>query len=147
MDGKPERKIVVFSVDDYGNIFLRNGTVRKKLDEAGAIPITRFDYLDTLETREDLEMLFETLELCKDKNGRSAIFTAYAMPCNIDFDAVRESEFREYHYELLPTTFKKLASEDSKSYEGTWDLWNEGMKKGFMVPQFHGQRTLKSKNF
>ena len=65
-----------------------------------------------------------------------------ALPCNINFEKVIESDFSEYDYEELPETFSKL-----KGYENTWMLWKEGIKNNFIVPQFHGREHLNLKIF
>ena len=139
---KTDRKIVVISVDDYGNVRLDSKEAAANLEKAGIKPKNRFDRLDTLETKEDLEALYEVLMSVKDKNGNPAVFTPFAMPCNINFEKMREEGFTEYHYELLPETLAKL-----KGYEGVWDLWQEGLRTGIMVPQFHGREHLNLKVF
>ena len=137
---KTKRKIVVFSVDDYGNVQLDSKQARDNIFANGLKSITRFDQLDTLETTEDLNALYETLDSVKDKNGNAAVFTAFAICANIDFEKMRETGFTEYYYEILPTTFSKL-----KGYEATWQLWQEGMRKKLLVPQFHGREHLNIK--
>jgi hypothetical protein len=144
---KTDRKIVVFSVDDYGNVRLDSRSARENLDKAGLRTLVRFDAYDSLENREDLEILFETLDSVKDVNGQSAKFTLFSVPCNIDFERIAEEGYLEYHYELLPVTFQKLASMNNKSYEGAWKLWKEGISHGLIVPQFHGREHLNLKVF
>jgi len=142
---KTNRNIVVFSVDDYGNVRIDSKVARRRLDQAGLPAFSRFDALDTLETRQDLEALFEVLTSVKDKNGRPAIFTPFAMPCNINFEKMAEEGYQEYHYELLPETFRKLAVQQPEAYEGAWDLLQEGISRGLMVPLFHGREHLNLK--
>lgn len=144
---KTKRKIVVLSVDDYGNVRLDSKQARENLDAAGFISKSRFDAFDTLETRQDLEMLFEVLCSVKDKNGRSAVFTPFALPCNIDFERMIDENYKEYQYEILPITFEKLEVLQPKAYLGTWDLWKEGIANKIMIPQFHGREHLNLKIF
>ena len=139
---KTNRKIVVFSVDDYGNVRLNSAEARKNLDAAGMKIYSRFDALDTLETTQDLEQLFEVLSSVKDKNGRHAVFTPFALPCNIDFEKMEADNYENFHFETLPNTYKKLAIQQPEAYTGTWDLWKEGIAKGFLKPQFHGREHL-----
>jgi hypothetical protein len=139
---KTNRKIVVFSVDDYGNVRLNSKEARTKLDAAGLKIYSRFDALDTLETKQDLEQLYDVLSSVKDKNGRHAVFTPFALPCNIDFEKMEAEDFQEFHFETLPNTYKKLATQQPKAYEGAWNLWKEGIVKGFLKPQFHGREHL-----
>lgn len=141
------RKFVVFSVDDYGNVRLDSKQAREKLDSAGMKVQSRFDAFDTLETRTDLEELFGVLSSVKDKTGRHAVFTPFVVPCNIDFEKMAKERYQTYHYELLPTTYAKLAVKDPGAYEKTWDLWQEGLLQGLMSPQFHGREHLNLKLF
>jgi len=142
-----KRKIVVISVDDYGNVRLDNKKARKKMDIAGLKVLSRFDAFDTLETKEDLEMLYEALSCVKDKNNKSAVFTPFALPCNINFEAMVEDGYKDYIYELLPETYQKIEADDPKAYKGAWKLWQEGIKNGLMQPQFHGREHLNLKIF
>ena len=139
---KTKRKIVVFSVDDYGNVRLNSAEARNNLDAAGMKIYSRFDALDTLETTQDLEQLFKVLSSVKDKNGRHAVFTPFALPCNIDFEKMETENYEKFHFETLPNTYKKLATQQPQAYTGTWDLWKEGIAKGFLKPQFHGREHL-----
>jgi len=139
---KTKRKIVVFSVDDYGNVRLHSKEARAKLDQAGLKVYSRFDLFDTLETKKDLEQLYAVLDSAKDKNGRSAVFTPFALPCNIDFEKMEADNFQKYYFENLPVTYSKLAKEQPEAYDGAWELWQEGIAKGFLRPQFHGREHL-----
>lgn len=144
---RTDRRIVVFSVDDYGNVRLDSRAARERMDAAGLRVHSRFDAFDALETREDLELLFEVLSSVRDKNGRPAVFTPFAMPCNIDFERMAEDGYQSYRYELLPVTFEKLAARDPAAYAGAWALWQEGVAKGLLVPQFHGREHFNLKVF
>lgn len=138
-----KRKIVIFSVDDYGSIRVASALARKKLKEIGLnMDGNRFDQYDALENKEDLTMLYEILTSVKDQNGRSASFSAFSLSANIDFEAVIESNYSKYYYELLPQTLQRLPG-----YEGTWDLWREGITNRLLVPQFHGREHFNLKFF
>ena len=144
---KTNRKIVVISVDDYGNVRLDSKQARKKMDQAGLKIHSRFDAVDALETTEDLQMLYEVLSSVKDKNGNHAVFTPFALSCNINFEKVIQEGFLQYHYETLPATYEKLAAKDPTAYKGTWDLWQEGINNKLMHPEFHGREHLNLKIF
>jgi len=139
---KTKRKIVVFSVDDYGNVRLDSKQARTNLDAAGLPIYSRFDALDTLETKQDLEQLYTVLSSVKDKKGKSAVFTPFALPCNIDFEKMAAEDYVQFHYETLPETYKKLADKNAEAYQGAWELWQDGIAKGLMQPQFHGREHL-----
>lgn len=144
---KTKRRIVAVSVDDYGNVRLASKQARANMDKAGLKANNRFDEFDTLETRVDLEMLFDALSSVKDKNGKNAVFTPFALPCNINFEAMAENGYDEYLYEPLPETFEKLEALDPAAYGGAWALLKEGIAKGLIVPQFHGREHLNLKVF
>jgi hypothetical protein len=145
------RKIVVFSVDDYGNIRVASPQARINLRSAGLnMDRNRFDQFDSLDTAEDLTQLFDTLTSVKDKEGRAAVFTAFALPANIDFEKMERTGYERYWYQLLPDTLNSLPA-----CEGAWLLWKQGMNEKIFLPQFHGRehanvnllmRLLREKN-
>ena len=144
---KTNKKIVVISVDDYGNVALDSRLARDKMNKAGLKVKSRFDIFDSLETKEDLEVLYDALTCVKDRNNHHAVFTPFAIPCNIDYEKMADENYEQYHYELLPSTYEKLSIINPESYKGSWDLWQEGMTKGLLVPQFHGREHFNLKVF
>ncbi|MBX2966877.1 MAG: hypothetical protein KF845_12075 [Cyclobacteriaceae bacterium] len=144
---KAKRKIVVISVDDYGNVRLASKNAKQALDKAGLKVLSRFDAYDTLETKGDLEMLYEALTSVRDRNNKPAVFTPFALSCNINFEKMREEGYTRYIPELLTDTYNRLSLSDGNSYEGAWKLWKEGIKEGIMAPQFHGREHLNLKVF
>ena len=139
---RTKRKIVVISVDDYGNVRIDSKRALDAMQRDGLSLEGRFDALDTLETRQDLEALYEVLTSVTDKNGRHAVFTPFAMPCNINFERMAETGYRVYHYELLPVTFEKLSEQQPQAYSGAWELVREGIRSGIYIPLFHGREHL-----
>lgn len=144
---RTKRKIIVISVDDYGNVRLDSKKARDTMDKEGLKVYSRFDALDTLETKQDLEALYSVLTSVKDKHGRHAVFTPFAMPCNIDYEKMADEGYEQYRYEQLPKTYEKLEELHPKAYRGAWPLWKEGIEKGIMVPLFHGREHLNLKLF
>lgn len=147
---RTNRKIVVISVDDYGNVRMDSQKAKENLDAAGVDIVSifeSFDTIDALETSQDLEVLYEVLSSVEDRNGRHAVLTPFAVPCNINFEEVIQSGFQKYYYELLPETYAKLSSTQPEAYSGAWELWKDGIENGFMVPQFHGREHLNLKLF
>ena len=142
---RTSRHIVVFLVDDYGNVRLDSAGARSKMYAAGLNLTSRFDTFDSLETREDLEILFETLSSVTDTHGHHAVFTPFAVTRNIDFERMAEEGYARGHFETLPVTFSKVESAQPVAYQGAWQLWQEGMKKGLLSPQFHGREHLNLK--
>jgi hypothetical protein len=144
---RTKRKIVVILVDDYGNVRLDSKRARERMDRAGLTINSRFDAYDTLETRSDLELLFDTLTSVKDQNGRAAVFTPFSVPCNINFEKMEETNYQSYYSELLPQTFDKVSSQQPSAYKGAWALIQEGIKKEIFLPQFHGREHFNVKVF
>jgi hypothetical protein len=138
---RSRQKLVVFNVDDYGNVRLASRQAARALEAAGVALRGRFDRLDTLETRADIDELLEVLDSVRDSTGRGAVFTPYVLSANPDFDALRQSP-DQYRYEELPQTFLRLSAEDPQAYEGTWALWQEGIARGLLQPEFHGREHL-----
>ncbi|WP_333875355.1 hypothetical protein [Flavobacterium sp.] len=144
---KTQRKIVVIAVDDYGNVRIDSKAARMAMDKAGLKIYSRFDAYDTLETREDLEMLFEVLNAVKDQKGQAAVFTPFALPCNVDFEKMASENYTQYRYELLPETYAKLSDLQPNAYNGAWALWQEGIKNKWLQPEFHGREHFNLKVF
>ena len=142
---RTKRKLVVFCVDDYGNVRLNSAESRQKLEEGGMKLKSRFDKYDALETREDLEVLFNTLSSVTDIHGNPAVFTAFAMPSNLDFESIIQSDFNQCFCERLDITFDKLEALQPASYGGAWKLMKEGIDKGLICPQFHGREHFNKK--
>lgn len=143
---RTREKLVVFNVDDYGNVRLDSREAFRKLTKAGLNLESRFDRLDTLETAADLGELFDVLSSVRDSTGRSAVFTPYSLSANPDFEALRQGS-NQYHYVDLPETFARLSAKNPKAYDGTWALWKEGIEKGLLQPEFHGREHLNLRLF
>lgn len=144
---KTNRKLIVFAVDDYGNVRVDSKSAREKMTTAGLKVFSHFDAFDTLETISDLNFLFEALSSVKDFKNNHAVFSPFALPCNIDFELMKENNYDHYRYELLPITYEKLSAYQPDCYSGVWNLWKEGLKLGLLVPQFHGREHLNLKIF
>ncbi len=137
---KTSRKIVCFAVDDYGNIRISSTENRKLLEDRGVKLNSRFDRLDAIDTVQDYELLFAALKSVVDKNGKSAVFTTYSMPSNIDFE--RSLQNRRYISENLNQTYERLAKQEPQNFEGAYDLLKKGISDKLIRPQFHGREHL-----
>jgi hypothetical protein len=91
-------------------------------------------YLNTLESREDLDRLFRALSSFKDSLGRNPVFTANFVVANPDFSRIKESGYKNYHF--VPIT---------DGFPGSWreresplSSWREGIARGLFVPEYHG---------
>ena len=140
---RTSRKIVVFSIDDYGNIRMASKAARDVLKTKGlAIDSNRFDLYDSLETAEDLEVLFETLQSVKDKNGKNAVFTAFTNVANINFEAIEQNGLEKYVYESILDSYEKMPSNKSP-----WKILKEGIENNLIVPESHGREHLNLEYF
>ncbi len=135
---KTPRRIICFAVDDYGTVRTASTQAWEQLDAAGLDVSSQMDRFDAVETRDDLVALFEVLASVQDARGQSAVFTAYALSANPDFEQIR-ADGECYRSETVPRTFERLATDQPAAYEGTWSLWQEGMAEGLIRPQFHGR--------
>lgn len=138
---KTKRKLLLFAVDDYGNIRLHSKEARERLLQANVPLSGRFDYLDALDTKSDYEQLFDVLSSVKDKNGKHAVFTPYALSCNVNYDTVGAQE-NFYVPENIDITYQRLAAEYPQAFEGTYTLLKQGIDEGLIRPQFHGREHI-----
>ena len=136
---KTSRKIVVIYVDDYGSIRVKDKTTQARLSEGG-VPISssRYSAFDTLASVEDLQKLFDVLTSVKDSKGRHACFTPFANIANPNFEKIRESNFTQYFREPFTETLKRYG----KAYEGTYELWLQGIAENIFHPEYHGTEHI-----
>lgn len=134
-------KLVVLVFDDYGNVRQDSAVALRRMIDSGVELFDRFDKFDALETKQDLELLFEVLSSVSDSHGRPAVLTPMTLCANPDFDAINASE-ASYRYESLPQTYSRLEDTQGQAYGGAWELWQEGIRRGLLKPQFHGREHL-----
>lgn len=137
---RTRKKIVVFESDDWGSLRMPNVQSYLRLNNLNVLPkkgigaiINRFD---TLETSVDLELLFDILYNYKDSIGNSAKFTALSLVANPDFKRIRESNYSEYHYELITETFNRFG------LRSVLNVYRQGNLESVFFPQFHGREHL-----
>ena len=135
---RTDRHLVVIESDDWGSVRMPSREVYEQFLKEG-IRVDRDPYCryDNLATKEDLEILFETVASVRDKNGRPAVLTADTVVANPDFRKIREADFREYYYEPITVTMK-----NSPAHANVFEVWKEGMEAGVFHPQFHGREHL-----
>ncbi|MFO7888762.1 MAG: hypothetical protein R6V04_00325 [bacterium] len=132
------RKIIVMDSDDWGSIGLPSIEVFNQLSRSG-FRIENNPYLkyDSLASEDDLTALFDILRKFKDKNGQSPVLTANTVVANPDFIKIKDTDFREYHYELFTDSLKRYPK-----HSGSFNLWKQGMKDLLFYPQFHAREHL-----
>lgn len=135
---RTKRRIVVFESDDWGSIRMPSKDVYSKFLREG-FSLTESDYnkLDSLESNEDLLLLFEIIASFNDRYGNHPIITANCVVGNPDFEKIRKSGFQEYHFEPVTETLKKYPNRDRVEF-----LWNYGYSTNLFHPQFHGREHV-----
>jgi len=135
---RSKQKYLIIESDDWGTIRMPSKEVLKSLlknnIEADKF---NFDKYDSLETYEDLRLLFEVLESVKDSRGISAVVTAYHVMANPNFEAIEANGRKKYFYETILETY----SRNSNTLH-SFELIKEGIKKGIYIPQFHGREHI-----
>lgn len=131
------RKIVVIESDDWGSVYMPDGKALEALKEKG-IPLTsHYVNNDTLESDEDMDMLFEVLRNHKDATGRNIVMTGVNVVANPDFERIEANGFSRYEFELFPETAKRFSGS-----LGIHQLWKQGINERLLVPVFHGREHL-----
>lgn len=132
------RKIVIIESDDWGSIRTSSKKGFETMLKAGvAVNQDPYSVYDSLESKNDLDALFEVLLKFKDKNDNHPIITANTIVANPDFEKIAASNFETYHYELFTKTLERYHS-DGKTFE----TWQEGIKEKLFRPQFHGREHV-----
>jgi len=132
------RRIVVLESDDWGSIRMPSNEVYSKLKSRG-FNLAESDYnrIDTLESNDDLNMLFEVLGSYKDSVGNYPVMTANIVVGNPDFRKIKEADFKEYFYEEVTETLKRYPNRDAVE-----SLWKQGDSGKIFRPQFHGREHV-----
>lgn len=135
---RTKQKIIVIECDDWGGIRMPSRDIYEKMIEVG-LPMDngRFTKYDTLEDKEDLELLFEVLLSVKDKNGKPAVMTPVCSVANPDFEKIKEFGYKEYFYEPFPKTLQRY-----NHHSQTLETWLYGIKDGIFTPELHGREHI-----
>ncbi len=132
------RKILVIESDDWGSTRFKDRETRdiflSKYPKLLNAPMNMYD---GLESNTDLSDLYEVLSSFKDRNGRSAVITAFCNPANPDYQRIREKKYQEYYYEPFTATLQRYPSHDK-----VYSLYNQGIAKKLFIPQYHGREHL-----
>jgi len=132
------RELLIIESDDWGSIRMPDKTTFNKLLSGGVrvdkCPLCTYD---SIESEDDLKKLYEVLYEFVDPSGNHPVFTANCVVANPDFVKIRETNFKEYHYESLSVTLKSYPRRAS-----VLALWGEGIRHRLFYPQFHGREHL-----
>ena len=137
---RTNRKLIIIESDDWGSIRMPSNDTRDKLVSQGIVmghnERQRYTNYDTLASKEDFDMLFDTLRQFKDINGSHPKITAVSVVANPDFEKIKVNNFREYFYEPFTKTLERYGLDDA------FKMWQLGVKENLFVPQFHGREHL-----
>ena len=138
---RTKRKIVVLESDDWGSIRMPSITAYNNLWNGGVELSSdegfRYNKYDSLESAEDLALLFEVLASVKDSTSRTAVLSPYSVVANPDFKKIKQTDFNEYFYEPFTITLNRYYGDDK-----AFSLWKAGVRDRLFVPQFHGREHL-----
>ena len=130
------RKIVVIESDDWGSVYMKDKQAFDFLKSRGVPVSSHYLSNDTLESVEDMEMLFNVLRKHKDSTGRSVVMTGVNVLANPAFDKIKANNFSKYEYELFPETSQRIGCGNIQK------SWQQGIRERIMVPVFHGREHL-----
>ena len=132
-----KEKLIIIESDDWGAIRTPSKESITYFEQKG-FAIARSIYKnDALASQDDLEKLFEILQLYKGSDGNSAVITANSVMANPDFEKIKAHDFQEYFWEPFTETFKRYPK-----HQGNFELWKQGCNDGVFHPQFHGREHL-----
>jgi hypothetical protein len=135
---RTNRKIIVFESDDWGMIRMSSAETIEKLKNKGyKISQCPYNSNDHIESDEDIKALAETLLSVKDSKSNPAKFTINNVVANPDFNKIKESNFKNYHYKIFTDTLK-----ENKDSQNVMSLYKEGIKNNIFQPQLHGREHI-----
>lgn len=135
---RTNRKIIVFESDDWGAIRMASKSAFNNLLEKGyGVENNIYNSNDMLENNDDLERLFEVLNLFRDINGNPPIITINNIVTNPDFKKIKANNFQKYFFEPFTETLNKYPNHDR-----VIALYKEGINNNFIRPQFHGREHV-----
>lgn len=135
-------KLLIIESDDWGAIRTPSAEAAAAFKKKGLDIGNNIYRVDALASEEDLNSLFDLLSQFKDISGNPAIFTANAIMANPDFDKIKATDFREYHYEVFTETFKRYSR-----HANNLEIWKKGITEKVFYPQFHGREHLNIKRW
>lgn len=140
---RTKRKLIVFESDDWGSIRTYSKEAYEKMLKAGlSVDAYHYDAVDSLESDEDLQMLFSVLSEFKDATGRPPVFTPMCIMGNPDFDRIEASGFCEYHFQPLAETLSLYPK-----HQNVLSLWQKGKEHRLFVPALHGREHLNVRRY
>ncbi len=136
-------KILVFESDDWGSVRIKDKEAFLLLKQKGLnVSDKHYDSVESLESKRDLEELFELLLNFKDLNGNSAVFTPMCIMGNPDFEAIKSSGYDRYFFQPLHKTIKEYPNS-----ERIIELWKQGFANQVFIPELHGREHVNVRRY
>lgn len=121
-----KEKYIIIESDDWGlERALNNESVEWMKKKYTTDKMSRWSY-DSLETEEDLNMLYDVLNLYSNKFDSPPVITANFITHNVDYSSKNSLKFRS-----LSDGFNNSRGDIKEKY-------SEGIRGGFIFPQLHG---------
>lgn len=135
---RTNRKIVVFESDDWGSIRMADKQSFEGLKKAGIrVDRSKYDTLDSLEKKEDLEALFNILKGgYLDSQGRPPKFTFNTVMGNPDFEKIRDDNFTSFFHQSFFDSYRQYYGQNLEPF------WMSAIQEGLVQPQFHAREHL-----
>src|SRR5690606_13830027 len=131
-------RIIVIESDDWGSIRMPSNEVYEEFVRSGLqMSGTDYNRIDTLESNDDLILLYDILSSHRDRNGSHPLITANIVVGNPDFEKIQTSDFSEYFYEAVTETLSRYPHRDLVE-----NLWREGEERKLFHPQLHGREHV-----
>jgi hypothetical protein len=140
---KTNRKLIVIESDDWGSIRTKDRASFESMKAKGLnVDRNHYNSFESLETNEDLELLFDLLMEFKDWKQRYPVFTSMCIMGNPDFEKIQQSDFQTYFFQPLHKTINEY-TQSNKILE----LWKEGKKLGIFIPEIHGREHINVRRY
>lgn len=132
-----KEKLIIIESDDWGAIRTPSKETLTYFEQKGFDIANSIYKNDALASQEDLEKLFEVLELYKGSDGKPAVITANSIMANPDFEKIKTNDFKEYFWEPFTKTLKRYPK-----HQNNFQLWKQGNDNRVFHQQFHGREHL-----
>lgn len=140
---RTNRKILVIESDDWGSVRIRDKQACTSLKLKGLnVNSIHYDTVESVESNEDLEKLFDLLLNFKDKNGKHPVFTPMCIMGNPDFEKIKASDYQQYYFQPLHETIAEYPKSDK-----IIDLWCKGHQENIFVPEIHGREHINVRRY
>jgi hypothetical protein len=137
---RTRRRLVVIESDDWGSVRMPSLEALQQLSSKGLDLLSgdsaRYNLFDTLESKDDLAALFDTLRGFRDQNDNHPCFTPVCVVANPDFNRIRQHDFETYYWESFTETAKQYGHDELLVH------YKEGIVNNLFIPEFHGREHL-----